>query len=152
MNSYTPGNSLNDDAFTIFPITKEPRVFDASLYSSANVSYLVQKIDNYDGGDKVGPHVGEVLDTSTAEATSGQLLIHWKFGNDQILSPDTYQAASYSLDASTYVLKIRWRSEEVSLDDVSILPIPESGDVADGTTIIQYKQDGFYSADIYGFD
>jgi len=152
INSYTPGDSLNNDSFTIFPINKNPRVFDASLYSSADVSYLVQKIDDYDGGNKVGPHVGEVLDTSTVEATSGQLLIHWKFANDQILNPDTYQAASYSLDTSNYVLKIRWGSEEASLDNVSVLPIPDTGDTADGSTIIQYKQDGFYSGSIYGYD
>ena len=151
INSYTPGDSLNNDSFTIFPINKDPRVFKASLYSSANVNYLVQK-QNFAGGNSVGPYVGEVLENSTAEAASGQLLIHWKFYNDQILAPDTYQAASYSLDTTNYVLKMRWGSVETSVNNISILPIPISSDTVNGTTIVQYKQDGFYSSSIYGFD
>lgn len=147
ISGYTRGDSLNDDYFTIFQISKDSNSYQAGLYSSSSVAYLVQKA-NYD--DNGQPYIGEVLDSSTVGATSGQMIIHWKIKADA--AADTYQAASYSLDTSTHVLKIRWGTESSTSSEVSVVAIPDSSETADGTNLIQYKQDGHYSATTYGLN
>ena len=81
-----------DNIFVIFPIAKDTIFYDASLYTSADVSYLTFK---HIYGDDTLDRFGEVMLSSTLDPTRDQLLIKWRtlgwVGGEDI----DYQKMSY---------------------------------------------------------
>ncbi len=126
-----------DELFAIVKIQKTSAAYDAALYNSSNVDYLVARFrsgaifDNWimpDGSSiTTNLAVGEVL-----EETDNSLSIMWR---EIGWSGPAYQRASFLLDSNG--LKIKWGEFAAMIGD-AILPALGEDEACDDDTVICY--------------
>jgi hypothetical protein len=132
----TPGTALCDEVFAIFPIIKTSPFYDAALYDSTDVSYLVHhwQADAVRGpGFKKHWEWGEVIEPAAPGGVSGSMTIKWR--RDHFTDVTSYQAISYQVFPGDRILKIGWSSRSSDRSSVTAPPIPTDSDVCDGVTI-----------------
>lgn len=109
---------LCNEAFAVFPIAKTSELYNAALYASPDVSYLIYYKDRaaeYLERDRWG----EILSPSTLDPISGVLTIGWhgNMGLVPTANVTRYQRIRYLL--SDNQLKVKWGSEAETLEGLT---------------------------------
>ncbi len=136
----TPGTTLCDEVFSIFPILKSTPFYEAALYDSPAVSYLVhhRQADIDVGRGFKHYEWGEVIEPANPDDLSGTMIIKWRLDhgmNPPVIQTASYQAASYQLYPDDRLLKIRW-SNRVSDRAMVVTPsIPTGTEICDGVEL-----------------
>lgn len=120
-----------DESLSIWPMIKTGPVFDASLYDSPAVSYLILKSQK--GGSWLR---GEVLAPSML-GSEGTLFIKWRL-ETYLTEIELYQKVSFSLDSSARQLKLNWGPEDGDRAKVEASPDPANPNAiaCDGATVV----------------
>jgi len=114
-----------DQRFALFKIHKDTPFYDANLYDSSDVSFLVTKAVS----NRLLVN-GEVLSPANINPISGILLVKWRTGWNK------YQRIAYRIDAENQVMKIRWGVAGDSTESASNPEIPTDSENCDGEVLV----------------
>lgn len=133
------GDIMCNDVFFITPISKDPGIYDSSLYQSVDSSYIVHRQTSDTAGNPLlEAHWGEIVEPETLAGTSGQMIIKWRLDNTFTIAP-RFQGVSYYIDPSTKIMKVKFASEFSNQDNVILPSIPGRNSVCDGVTLKCYE-------------
>ena len=106
-----------NDLFSIFRVHQDGELYDASLYASPDVAWLVYRREQQ-GMANVFERFGEVLTPSDPDDHEGELVIHWRS-----VGPEQYQRASYRIDDQGR-MRIRYGARVDAVDFTTVADLP----------------------------
>lgn len=128
-----------DEQFSIFPIHTESEFYDASLYDSPDVRYLVV----WRGPTSPGEKFGEVLSPSEPDPISGLLTVKWRYYDDTMID---YQQLAYRVISDPNTLVLRFGTVANSETALPAAPaIPADSSECNGADTLCFSFDNFYA-------
>ncbi|MBW2257543.1 MAG: hypothetical protein JRI25_23505 [Deltaproteobacteria bacterium] len=124
-----------DTLFAIFRLQRDSVVYDATLYDSASVAWLVHRAYADDTWA-----FGEVLDPAEPDPVAGTLLVKWRPYDGDI----EYQGIAYRVISAERLLKIRWGSPAASREAATVPAMPDETDPCDGDALTCHNHDALF--------